>query len=258
MNRTSGLLLPLLCLFWIGCGDGTTDPSHLHESAVRLVHAAYGSPPLGLMIDSAAVGKAISYGAFQEEYARIESGNRSVEVRPNTGMPLLIGRSFDFIPGERYTIFVVADTAGGTDILIYRDNLLAPPAGKAGIRIANLIPDSPPVRLAFSGSGLGPIFNDVKFMDNTETFKPVDTAEVTLRVIDAAFSAGGGGGGNGSGSNNGGGGQTRHAILKDKTASLLNGQLYTAALIGELRDSSATLLLIRQEPQETLIANPGG
>lgn len=249
-------MLFALALLTLGCNDNIgTDPAAGKRPEVRFIHAAPMGSRVDLFFDTIPIASDREFGSIQNEYRGVDAGQHLINLVSTGGNASLTSHSFTFHPGDRYTIFAVSDTLGAMSLLFYRDNLAPPPAGKANVRIANLIPDAPAVRLAFSGSGQGPIFNNVKFMDNTEIFKPVDAQQVTLRVIDAAFANGGSGGGNGSGT--GGGGKNKHAILKDQPASLANGQLYTFALMGRLVDSSATIMVIEQEPDTLLTPNSG-
>lgn len=240
-----------------GCGEEseTYPAAGIPQAAVRFVHAApAAATAIQPAIDDAFVAPLQNFGTAQEEYTTVVAGNHTINLFTENGSTPIAGNSFMFRQGEHYTLFAVSDMLGAVTLLLYRDNLAPPPAGKSNIRIANLIPDAPPVRLAFSGSGLGPIFNDIHFAENAETFKPVDAGEVTLRVVDAALAGAGSGNGNGTG----GGGKSKHALLKDRAASLESGQIYTVALMGRLVDSSATIVVLRQKPQKMVSPRDGG
>lgn len=165
-----------------------------------------------------------------------------------TGTTNVVDRSMALADGEHYTLFAVNDTLNSFDLVLFHDNLTTPPEGKAAIRIANLIPDTSPVSLAFSGSGLGAIFSDVDFKDTTEHFILVDAQNVTMRALNT------GPAGKGNGNGTGGGNKVKHSMMVDVPIALGSGRIYTIAFVGRLADSSARMVVITHT-KTTSVAN---
>ncbi len=233
-------LITIAGLGFYGCEEDTTQPpDDTHDHAeILLMHAAPAGPGVDLLIDDSVYVTNATFGQFGTAYAEIEAGSRRVRILPTgtTASPV-IDETLDFTKDEHYTLFILNDAAP----LVFQDNLSEPAAGKAHIRIAHLIPDGPEVKLSFQGSGLGPIFDNIEFKENTEFFTPVNAEEVVLRVQKAGSSGGGGGGGGGGGS---------EPIAPDLSYTLEDGGIYTIAIIGTVAatdDHDPEIVVIKHE-----------
>lgn len=234
------LFLFVLGLFVGACSEELTDPDPEpeHEHAeVMFFHAASGKPSVDVQIDGTTAISDRTFSIVTDGYTEIEAGNHSVKTVEHGAGTEVAADTFSFMKDEHYTIFLIEDALNQSGLLFFQDNLSDPAAGKAHIRIAHMIPDGPTVKLAVPGSGQGPIFNNVKFMDNTEFFTPIDAGTMTFRVQDVNTSGGGGGGG--------GGGSA--GIFDDTAVTLEAGKIYTLALVGRLADQSAQIVVLTHE-----------
>ncbi|MCB0713771.1 MAG: DUF4397 domain-containing protein [Ignavibacteriae bacterium] len=223
-----------------GCEEDTTNPpvENPDHAEILFMHAVPAGPGVDLLIGDNTVITNATFGNFGASYSEIEAGSRQVRVFPTgTTTTPLVDATLDFTKDQHYTIFAIKNSAGtGAAPLVFSDNLTAPAAGKAHIRIAHLVADGPKVKLSFQGSGQGAIFSDVAFMDNTEFFTPVDAGAVTIRVQDAGTSGGGGGGG---------GGGSSSTVAPDLPFTLEDGGIYTIAVIGTVANSDGQIVVIK-------------
>lgn len=217
--------------------DKTTDPDPTTEHAeFMFFHAAAGVASVDVSVDGTTAITDRTFSILHDGYTELEAGNRSIAALEHGAGTALAAETFPFTEDEHYTVFLVNDELGTASLLRFQDNLAHPAAGKAHIRVAHLIADGPALKLAVPGSGQGPLFNNVKFMDNTEFFTAVNAGDVTFRVQDAGTSGGGGGGGGGS-----------TGLFDDITVSLEEGKIYTIALVGRVADKSATAVILTHE-----------
>lgn len=215
--------------------DNTTEPVHEHAE-FAFFHAAAGGPSVDVRVDGTDAISDRTFSIIHDGYTELEAGERTITAVVRGGSAI-VADTFDFAEDEHYTVFLTKDMTDNFGLLRFHDDLSHPPAGKALIRIAHLIPDGPTVKMAVPGSGQGPLFNNVKFTDNTEIFTPIDAGDVSLRVQDVNTSGGGGGGG--------GGGTL--GIFDDVAVTLEAGKLYTIVLVGRIADNTATAVVLTHE-----------
>lgn len=215
--------------------DDSIEPVHDHAE-FAFFHAAAGGPSVDVRVDGTDAISDRTFSIIHDGYTELEAGERTITAVVRGGAAITTD-TFNFAKDEHYTVFLTKDMADNFGLLRFHDDLSHPPAGKALIRIAHLIPDGPTVKMAVPGSGQGPIFNNVKFMDNTEIFTPINAGDVNLRVQDVDVSGGGGGGG--------GGGTI--GIFDDLPVTLEAGTLYTIVLVGRMADNTATAVVITHE-----------
>lgn len=223
------------CVMVAGCGDDEiTDPGPDPEYAdVLFFHGAEAAGSVKLQVGNAAVVSDRAFSIVHDDYVHVEEGAREVKVVMADGVNTLASGSLTFVKDEFYTLFIVNDSNDVYDLLLFEDDLTEPAAGKAHIRMANLVPDAPGVKLAVPGSGQGPIISNIKFKDVSEMFTAVNAGTATYRVQDAATSGGGGGGGGGNA-----------GLIDDIPLTFEEGKIYTLALVGRLSDNTATLVVI--------------
>lgn len=243
-------LLPLLTgvgFGLAGCEEDTTQPPTDEDHAELLfVHAAPAGPGVDLWIGDETLLTDVSFGEFGDAYSEIDAGSQQVRIYPTgTSTTAVVDKTIEFTEDEHYTLFATNDAAGSTfGTVLFQDDLSEPADGKAHIRLANLVPDSSPISLAFAESGLGgPVIDDIEFMENSEFFQPVDAGAVKLRIQKAGSSGGGGGGGGGGGSNN-------NTVTEDLDFTLEEGGIYTVAVVGTVDatdDKDAQMVIIKHE-----------
>ncbi len=239
--RLTYVLALLLIGFGIaGCSDETTDPpddnAHVHHHAqVLFFNAANSQPTTTLVIDGVGIA-AREYDVLKENYVEVEAGSYTTQLTGNGLTDILAEKTFTFTEDEHYTLFAINNESDVVDAVLFQDDLTAPAADKAHIRLAHFIADAPAVKMAFAGSGTGPIFEGISFADNTEFFTPVPAGTYSIRVQDNAGGGGGGGGGGGS-----------QGLVPDLDTTLEAGKIYTVVMQGELADDSGKLVLITHE-----------
>ena len=240
--RFAGLAL---LLFAAGCSQSVdNDPNAIVNPAdVYFFHASPATGAINLKIDNRSVADNQAFGDVRSNYVAIEAGTHSGEMVSTGSTGTVVSRPLTFARGARYSLFAFTNASGSLDLLSFHDDLAEPPINKAKIRIANLITDAPQVRLAFPGSGIGPIVDSVGFADVSEGFELVDAQAVTLRFVDTKLAGGGG---------NGGGGQAKHSIVADVQLDLQNRGIYTIALVGHLADSTARAVVIKHPSMPTI------
>ena len=216
-----------------GCGNDTTEPPvDTGEAEVLFMQAAPAAGEADLFVNGSEIHSDIAFGDASDGYEEMDAGSQQVRILENGSISrLLVDKSIDFTKDEHYTIFAVNDSAGTEfDAVVFKDDLSAPAAGKAHIRLANLVPDGPSMKLSFQGAGLGAIISNVAFKDNSEFFTPVDAAAVTLRVQENGNSGGSSGG-----------------LAENLPYTLEDGGIYTIAVVGMVADSSAMITVIKHE-----------
>jgi hypothetical protein len=107
---------------------------------LRLGHFALGTGPVDEYVDGAIVAKAVAYTQVTS-YAEVTAGAHTVALRPAgaaataralTTLTITVG------PGTSSTIAIVAG-GGGIVASVYPDDLSAPPAGKAKVRVIHAV-----------------------------------------------------------------------------------------------------------------------
>lgn len=209
-------LLPTLLLF-VGCGeDDTVDPQD-ERARTMILFAADDLTGADLLVDGETLASAGIFGDVIP-YDSVRASNVRVVVRNAGTGTNLYEKSLNFVPDQDYTMFVVNDADGVVDIIRFRDDLTAPPGGRAMIRFAHLVYDGPTVRVGLQGSGQK-LTEGVSYGEITEFFSPYDPGTFTVRVIDTVET----GAGNGSGG---------AAAVVESELTFEAGGIYTVAAVG--------------------------
>lgn len=127
---------------------------------VRVVHMAPGAPNVDVAVDDHRAFANLAFKAATD-YAPVPAGRRNVKVTPaNAAQPVVIDANLDLQAGARYTV-VATGEGSGIQALVLNDNIDAPPAGQAKVRLVHASPDAPAVDVAAQG---GPVlFRNVAF-----------------------------------------------------------------------------------------------
>jgi len=220
-----------------GCGgddpvdpDPDPDPTDSTFAELLVVHGAADAPAVDILVDTGIVTSNLILGETTGDYAEVNDGARRVRITPvgDSANPL-VDQSITLVEGKHYTAFAVTDANGDPSVLLFEDDLTAPAAGKAGIRLVHLIPDGPHARLGIPLSGTGPIVDSIDFMENANLFQQIDAGSTTFSVANA----------------DGGGGQGGiPRLIPNFTVTLEDGGLYSIVLIGKIDGGTARHIIV--------------
>lgn len=186
---------------------------------VRVVHASPDAPAVDIYVDGAVAVQGLEFGAATG-YVDLPAGAHTFEVRPAgaaADSAAVITADATVDANSWYTIAAVGLLANIAP-QIYVDNVTAPEAGKAHVRVIHASPDAPAVDVAVTG---GPVlFSNLAF-PNAAEYLPVDAGTYDLEVRPAG---------------------TTDVALAVPGVGLEAGTVYTVVAIGQLADSSLAVL----------------
>jgi hypothetical protein len=121
------------------------------DGFVRLGHFALGTGPVDEYVDGVVVAKAVAYTQVTS-YSEATAGPHAIALRPAgaaaTAQPLTV-LTVSVAPAASSTIAIVAG-AGGIVASVYPDDLSAPPAGTAKVRLIHAVAAIPAVNVFVS------------------------------------------------------------------------------------------------------------
>lgn len=182
------MLCTSLCaaLFITGC-DKNDDED---EARLMIVNAS----PNGGSVDAAVNGTAFANNIMypgNSGYKEVRTGNINITVTPSGSTTKIIDGTLATEANASYTLYVV-DSSHERRGSITRDDLTAPGAGKAKVRLLHLSPNSPAVDITSSGSGTftssNRSFNDVSWNSSFASFTEVNAGAITLQAKAAGTS----------------------------------------------------------------------
>lgn len=120
------------------------------QANVLFVHAAPGANVAVKFLADDVQKAELAYGANSTYQTVLAGTGRTVKV--NAGTTTAVTKTVDFVKGQSYTFFAYTPAAGtGVDGLLLADDLTAPGAGTAKVRVVHLASGAPsPVRLSQS------------------------------------------------------------------------------------------------------------
>jgi hypothetical protein len=151
---------------------------------VRVVHASPDAPAVDIYLDGQKVDALTNVPFFTASgYLDIPAGERRFQVVPTGGTPdqAVIDATATVEAGKAYTVAATGKVAEIKPTIL-ADNLAAPAAGKAHVRVIHFSPDTPAVDVKVRG---GPtLFPGLAFPTATD-MTPVDAASYDLIVTPA-------------------------------------------------------------------------
>jgi hypothetical protein len=203
-------------------------PSHgaaAGGAMVRVVHASPDAPAVDVFVDGQ---QAISGLKFTEAttYVTLPAGSHQVQVfatGTGPGGMAVIDAKVALQDGQAYTIAAVNKLAA-IEPLVLTDNLSAPAAGKAHIRVVHASPDAPAVDVGVQ-SGPTPVKN-LAFRQSSP-YTPVDAGTYTFQVFPAG---------------------TAQAVLTTNPVALDAGKIYDLFALGLLADKSLQVAAFSTAP----------
>jgi len=114
-------------------------------AAVSIVNALPGSQPVDVYFDqNLATPYAINYGNGQD-YVRAYTGKRTITFYTGIQQKLKSDTT-TFLANKFYTTYLTG-TSASPELVVVKDTLAQPAAGKASIRLVNVSPDAPAINL---------------------------------------------------------------------------------------------------------------
>jgi LPXTG-motif cell wall-anchored protein len=182
-----------------------------NNAKVRVIHASPDAPAVDVYVNNNKVLTNVPFFTASD-YLDLAGGSYDIKVTP-TGQPdtaVIDAKGVAVEGGKAYTI-----AAGGkvADIKPYilSDNLAAPAAGKAHVRVVHLSPDAPAVDIKVAG---GPTLISNLAFGKDSGYLPVDAGTYDLQVVPA--------------------GKTEPVVIDLKGTKLEAGKIYDVFATGEL------------------------
>ena len=189
MKKNFLALCTLLCsaVFFVSC-DKNDDEA---KASLLVVNAS----PNGSNIDASANGSVIASNiAYPSNsgYKTVTTGNVNVVVKATGTNNEIINGTLVTEANAHYTMYVV-DSAHKRRAAFTRDDLSAPAAGKAKIRLLHLSPNASSVDVMINGAAATNFgnrsFNDFSTNANLASFTEVNAAGLNLQINVAGTSA---------------------------------------------------------------------
>ena len=214
MFRRLGALAILSALL-LGLFAAFPAPSAAADAMIRVVHASPDAPAVDVYLNGQ---RAISNLKFTEgtTYAAVPEGSYRVQVFPTGTGPsgtAVINATLDLKGSTAYTV-VAANVVAKIEPIVLTDNLAAPAAGKAHIRVVHASPDAPAVDVAIKG---GPVaFSNAAFKAAT-AYAPVDAGTYQFEIRPTG---------------------TTQAVLTTNPTALAAGRIYTVFAMGQVGNNT--------------------
>lgn len=185
------------------------------DAMIRVVHASPDAPAVDVYLNGQ---RAIANLKFTEgtTYAAVPAGSYRVQVFPAGTGPngtAVISATLDLKGGTAYTVAAV-NVVAKIEPIVLTDDLTAPAAGKAHIRVVHASPDAPAVDVAVKG---GPVaFRNAAFKAAT-AYAPLDAGTYQFEVRPAG---------------------TTQAVLTTDPTPLAAGRIYTVFAMGQVANNT--------------------
>ncbi len=203
---------------------------------VRVIHASPDAPAVDVFVDGKAVLTNVAFTAISD-YLMVPAGPHRVAVAP-AGQgegAAVINANPTVEGGKAYTIAAVGQVAN-IKAQVYNDNLAAPAAGKAHVRVIHASPDAPAVAVKVAG---GPTLIQSLAFPNASDYLPVDAATYNLQVTPAGA----------------------EQVVLDLSGTTLNaGTIYDVVALGQLANIQAKVATFTPRAsggQQTQLPNTG-
>lgn len=202
-----------------------------NNARVRVVHASPDAPAVDVFVDGTA---ALTNVAFftASDYLDVPAGAHTLAVAPaGAGVAAaVITADVTLQAGTAYTVAAVGKLAE-IKAQVYNDNLAAPAAGKAHVRVIHASPDAPAVAVKVAN---GATLIDSLAFPNASDYLPVDAGSYNLQVTPAGAS---------------------DVVLDLPNTTLTAGTIYDVFATGELASIAAEVETFT--PQASAAAAPG-
>lgn len=192
------------------------------EAQVRVAHLAADAPSVDVYVNGEPVLTDVAYTTISD-YLPLPAGTQQVTVYAtgDTSSPV-IDAPVEVVAGGAYTIAAVGLVADGSlTAQVYEDDLRAPAAGNAKVRVVHASPDAGPVDVVPRGGA--PLVEGLTFPDATP-YAEVPAGTYTLDVNPAG---------------------TNDTVLTVPDVALADGGVYSAFAVGTVFADSLQVLLVQ-------------
>lgn len=198
---------------------------------VRVIHASPDAPAVDVFVDGNAVLTSVAFPAISD-YLEVPAGERSFAVAPagQGESAAVIETTQTLAAGEAYTIAAVGLLAN-IQGQVYNDNLAAPAAGNAHVRVIHASPDAPAVAVRVAGGDT--LIPSLAF-PNASDYLPVPAGTYDLQVTPAS--------------------DLNTAVLDLAGTTLEAGTIYDVVAVGQLANIAAEVATFTPEADDAAAA----
>jgi hypothetical protein len=152
------------------------------SAKVRVVHASPDAPAVDVYLDGNKVLTNVPFFTASD-YLDVPAGSHDIKVTPtgDANTAVIDAKGVAVEAGKAYTVAAVGQLAN-LKAQVYSDNLAAPAAGKAHVRVIHASPDAPAVDIKVKG---GPALISNLAFPTDSGYKPVDAGSYDLVVAPA-------------------------------------------------------------------------
>lgn len=182
---------------------------------VRVIHASPDAPAVDIWVDGQAALRGVAFPAISD-YLDVPAGAHKIVVAPagQGEAAAVITANPTLEAGMAYTVAAVGPVASIKG-QIFNDNLAAPAAGKAHVRVIHASPDAPGVAVKVAG---GPTLIQSLEFPNASDYLPVDAGSYNLQVTPAGGDA---------------------VVIDIPNTALTAGTIYDVVAVGQLANIQA-------------------
>jgi hypothetical protein len=174
--RTMTMALLAIGAMFAGCDKDDEAPA---QARVVVTHASPDAPGVDLLVDDQKVNSAALTFPSNTGYLAVNSGTRNIKVNAAGTSTSVINANLTLEANKNYSVFA-CNRLATIEAVVLEDNLTAPAAGKAHIRVVHLSPDAPAVNIGVAGSSSN-LFTNLAFKGAT-AFTPVDAGTYNLEI----------------------------------------------------------------------------
>ena len=174
--------LPLAAIFLVPLASCNEDDTEVIEPVptayVSIYNASPDAPELDVTVDNRQIfSQPLRYTDYTR-YLNFYTGDRDLKISSFNANNALVDTKINFEPNKAYSVFIADDVADLSAVVV-EDNVDAPEAGQALVRMIQLSPDASAVNLVDEdGSSL---FANQTFKQASE-FKAVDADTYNLKL----------------------------------------------------------------------------
>lgn len=181
LHKIALFAIGLLTFSLSSCLDKDTEaPEPQPRSFVSFYHGSPDAPDVDILINTQKLNSQPFKYSDYSNYLSFNPGSVRVKFTPVNSQVAYVDTALTFKNDKAYSLFLI-DKLDQIDVLVVKDSLVAPGAGKARVRFVNLSPDASSVDLASTGSSATTLFGDVAFKEHTE-YQDVNSGVYSLQV----------------------------------------------------------------------------
>lgn len=174
---------------------------------LALLNGSFASDSLNVFIDTKKANSKLLGYSDSLNYLDLIAGDRAIELKAKDGKSI-VKKSFKIDKDKNYTVLAAHSADGKTfELVQVSDDLTAPAADKAKVRLIHLSPDAAKLNLT---SGETKLAENVAFK-SASAFKEVDAKKTSFAIVDAEGS---------------------DTLLNVNDLELVKGKIYTIWVVG--------------------------